>query len=232
MFAVEGLRSGYGLLPVLQGIDLVAAAGEVVALLGRNGAGKTTLMRTVAGALPVTTGRILLDDLDLTRLPAFRRSRSGIAHVPQGRGIFGRLTVAENLEVGTRAAGGRRAAALDAVLAEFPTLAERRRQLAGTLSGGQQQLLAIARALCGSPQILLLDEPAEGIQPNFVHQIAELLPRLARSRGLGVILVEQNLDLVLRAATRCLVMEKGRIVHAAQPDKLQDEALLKELLAL
>lgn len=232
MFAVEGLRSGYGLLPVLQGLDLNVAAGEVVAVLGRNGAGKTTLMRTIAGALPVTVGRILLDGSDLTSRPAFRRARAGIAHVPQGRGIFGRLTVAENLEVGTRAARGREPAALDAILVEFPILAERRGQIAGTLSGGQQQLLAIARALCGSPKILLLDEPAEGVQPNFVQQIAQLLPGLAQGRGLGVILVEQNLDLVLRAATRCLVMEKGRIVHAAPPDKLQDEALLKELLAL
>ena len=233
MFAVEGLRSGYGLLPVLQGVDLAAEAGEIVAILGRNGAGKTTLMRTIAGALPVTAGRLTLEGADLTRLPAFRRARAGVAHVPQGRGIFGRLTVAENLEVGARAAGARRTpGALDAIFAEFPILAERRGQIAGTLSGGQQQLLAIARALCGAPKALLLDEPAEGVQPNFVHQIADLLPSLARSRGLAVLLVEQNLDLVFRAASRCLVMDKGRVVHAAAPDKLQDEALLKELLAL
>ncbi len=233
MFAVEGLRSGYGLLPILQGVDVTVEAGEVVALLGRNGAGKTTLLRTIAGALPVTAGRIALDGAELGRLPAYRRARAGIAHVPQGRGIFGRLTVAENLEAGTRAAAGRGSpAGLDAILVTFPILAERRRQVAGTLSGGQQQLLAIARALCGAPKVLLLDEPAEGVQPNFVQQIAQLLPGLARSRRMGVLLVEQNLDLVLRAASRCLVMEKGRIVHAAQPDKLRDEALLKELLAL
>ncbi len=233
MFAVEGLRAGYGLLPVLHGIDLSVAAGEVVAVLGRNGAGKTTLLRTIAGAQPMAAGRITLDGRDLSRRAAFRRARAGVAHVPQGRGIFGRLTVGENLDVGGRAAAGRGSAgSRDAILADFPVLAERLRQVAGTLSGGQQQMLAIARALCGAPKLLLLDEPAEGIQPNIVHQIADLIPSLARDRGMGVLLVEQNLDLVRRAASRCLVMEKGRIVHAAAPDRLDDEALLRELLAL
>ena len=233
MFALEGLRAGYGLLPVLHGIDLSVAAGEVVAILGRNGAGKTTLLRTIAGAQPMAAGRISLDGRDLSRFAPFRRARAGIAHVPQGRGIFGRLTVGENLDVGGRAAAGRAApGSLEAILSDFPVLAGRLGQVAGTLSGGQQQMLAIARALCGAPKLLLLDEPAEGIQPNIVHQIADLIPSLARTRAMGVLLVEQNLDLVRRAASRCLVMEKGRIVHATAPDRLDDEALLKELLAL
>jgi len=233
MLDVTGLRAGYGHLPVLHGVDIEIAPGEVVGLLGRNGAGKTTLLRTLAGALPARAGRIAVDGVDVTRLKAFRRARAGVAHVPQGRGIFGQLTVEENLEVGSRAAADRRREGVrEEAYGYFPILRERRSQRAGTFSGGQQQMLAIARALCGQPKVLLLDEPSEGIQPNIVHEIAALVPRLARELGIAVLLVEQNLDLVLHAATRCLVMDKGRIVHAGPTAQLHDEALLKELLAL
>lgn len=233
MLAVSNIRAGYDELPVLHGVDISIAAGEVVALLGRNGAGKTTLLRALAGALPIRGGRVALDGQDVTRLRSFRRARAGIAHVPQGRGIFGRLTVEENLEVGTRAAVGRRQPNLREEIYEiFPVLRERRYQLAGTFSGGQQQMLAIARALCGQPKVLLLDEPSEGIQPNIVQQISALVSRLAAEKEIAVLLVEQNLEFVLHAATRCLVMDKGRIAHAGPTSELQDEALLKELLAL
>lgn len=233
MLNVTGLKSGYGLLPVLHGVDLEIASGEVVGLLGRNGAGKTTLMRTLAGALPIKGGHVAVGGREVGGLKAYLRARSGIAHVPQGRGIFGRLTVEENLEVGTRAAGSRDVkAALEEAYAYFPILRERRGQLAGTFSGGQQQMLAIARALCGQPKVLLLDEPSEGIQPNIVQEIAALVPRLASERQIAVLLVEQNIDLALHACSRCLVMDKGRIVHSAPSKTFQDEAVLTQFLAI
>ncbi|BCH18834.1 MULTISPECIES: ABC transporter ATP-binding protein [unclassified Mesorhizobium] len=233
MLRTVAVSAGYGVLPVVSGVDIKVAAGEVVGLLGRNGAGKTTLLRVIAGALRTRGGAVVLGDQDLTHAPAFRRARAGIAHVPQGRGIFNQLTVRQNLEVGTRAARGRGDRAIPAdVFDYFPILRERESQVAGTLSGGQQQMLAIGRALCGHPSVLLLDEPSEGIQPNIVQSIAELVPRIARERGIAIILVEQNLDLVLKAADRCLVMEKGRIVHSGAPEAFADETLLKDLLAL
>ncbi|MBP0437321.1 ABC transporter ATP-binding protein [Tianweitania sediminis] len=233
MLTASGLRSGYGALPVLHGVDIAVGEGEVVSVLGRNGAGKTTLLRTLSGALAAQSGQISVGGLDVTRRPAFQRARAGIAYVPQGRGIFGMLTVEENLEVGTRAAVGSDTTDIrQRVFQYFPILKERSGQRAGTFSGGQQQMLAIARALCGQPKILLLDEPAEGIQPSIVHEIGTLVRRLADEQGLAVLLVEQNLDLVMSASSRCLVMDKGRIVHAIQPEDLKDEVLLKQFLAL
>ena len=233
MLTVSGLKSGYGALPVLHGVDLAISAGEVVGLLGRNGAGKTTLLRTLGGALATQAGTIRIDGRDVSRSRAYMRARAGIAHVPQGRGIFGRLTVEENLEVGTRAAGKIDVKRLlDEAYAHFPILRDRRRQMAGTFSGGQQQMLAIARALCGQPKALLLDEPSEGIQPNIVQEIGELVPRLARERGIAVLLVEQNLDLALHASGRCIVMDKGLIVHAAETSAFRNEELLAQFLAL
>ena len=233
MLEATDISAGYGLLPVLNGISVGLAKGEIVGLLGRNGAGKTTLLRAITGILPLSGGRLHLRGEEITRQPIHQRARRGIAYVPQGRSIFGRLTVMQNLEVGTRANGepGHPGVPSD-IFEYFPILRERAEQLGATLSGGEQQMLAIGRALCGNTAVLLLDEPSEGIQPNIVHAIGALIPKIASERGIAVLLVEQNLDLVLTAASRCLVMEKGQIVHSGPPGELRDESLLKELLAL
>jgi urea ABC transporter ATP-binding protein UrtE len=232
MLRVEGLRVAYGSVPVLNGVDLMVGDAEVLVLLGRNGVGKTTLMRTLIGLLPPTAGRILFAGADMTGGRPHRIARAGISYVPQGRGIFPKLTVRENLLIGTRARpnGDERIPA--EVYAHFPMLWERGEQLAGTLSGGQQQQLAIGRALCAAPRLLLLDEPSEGIQPNLVQEIGRFIRELVQRTGVSVLLVEQNLDLGLGVANRCAIMEKGVIVHEGMPAELRDNAALHQYLAI
>ena len=219
-------------MPVLNGVSLSLAKGEVLALLGRNGVGKTTLLRTLTGLLPPLSGQVELDGVAIAGLPTHAISRMGVALVPQGRGIFAKLSVRENLVAGGRAAKGRGAVPLDEILARFPALRDRLGQAGGTLSGGEQQQLAIARALSARPNVVLLDEPSEGIQPNVVHAIAELIGTLVRETGLAVLLVEQNIDFALNTASRCAVMEKGRIVHEGGPEELRSDAVLKRYLAI
>jgi urea ABC transporter ATP-binding protein UrtE len=211
---LERLVAGYRRTRVLDGIDLELGDGDVVALIGRNGVGKSTLLKALIGAIPTTSGRILLDGEDVSRLPAHVRARRGMGYVPQGRQVFPALTVLENLRVGAcavRRADWRRT--LDEVLDEYPLLAELRNARAGSLSGGQQQILALVRALVTRPRILLLDEPSEGIQPSIVDRIAETVERINRERGISVVLVEQNLDFAADIAERAYVLEKGRIVQ-------------------
>lgn len=231
MLRADDIHAGYAEALVLTGVSLAVDAGETLALLGRNGVGKTTLMRTLIGLLRPTRGRISLLEEDITRLPPNRIARRGIAFVPQGRGIFAKLSVRENLLVGTRAGGGSAEIPED-VFSYFPILKERLNQSGGTLSGGQQQQLAIARALCGKPKVLLLDEPSEGIQPNIVQEIGAIVRDIVSGSGIAALLVEQNLDLARQVADRCVVMEKGRIVHEGGAEDLQDEALLTGYLAL
>ncbi|SDF94270.1 amino acid/amide ABC transporter ATP-binding protein 2, HAAT family [Bradyrhizobium brasilense] len=232
MLEVERIEAGYGSVKVLRDVSFSLKPREILVLLGRNGVGKTTLMQALIGLLPLSAGRILLDGTDLTGAAPHVIARNGIGYVPQGRGIFPKLTVRENLLVGTRARGGSAVGIPDSVLEFFPILKDRLAQLGGTLSGGQQQMLAIARALCGDPKVILLDEPSEGIQPNIVFQIGETIRRLVTQTDLTVLLVEQNLDLGLRAATRCMIMEKGSIVRMGVPDEFRDEAVLREYLAI
>jgi urea ABC transporter ATP-binding protein UrtE len=232
MLRATDVYASYGAVPVLTGVRLALAAGEILVLFGRNGVGKTTLMRTLVGLLKPSAGRIELDGADITRLPPNQIARKGIAYVPQGRGIFPKLTVWENLLVGTRARSDRRENISKEIFERFPVLKERRNQFGGTLSGGEQQMLAIARALCGAPRLLLLDEPSEGIQPNIVHKIGEFLKEIVRSTHIAILLVEQNLDLGLGMASRCAVMEKGTIVHEGSPEEFHDEALLRRYLAI
>ena len=232
MFEVRDLKAGYGGLPVLHDVSFDLKKGETLVLLGRNGVGKSTLLKSLIGINKPTSGEIILNGVDVAGLAPNRLARSGVAYVPQGRGIFPKLTVEENLLVGLRGRRDGRQSIPEDILDMFPILRERLGQLGGTFSGGQQQILALARALCGDPDLLLLDEPSEGIQPSIVQQIGELLATVNRELNLTVLLVEQNLELARRAASRCLVMEKGRISGTLTKEDLTDETKVFEALAL
>ena len=208
LLAVTGLDCFYGNLQALYGVTLSLRKGEVLCVLGRNGAGKTTLLKAIMGLLPARAGSILLDRRELVGLPAHEVPRAGIAYVPQGRRLFAELSVAENIEIGLMARG-RGHATREAVLDLFPVLRERLSQRSGTLSGGEQQMLAMARALCLEPDVLLLDEPTEGLMPSMIVRIRETVGELRR-RGVSTILVEQRVDAVLSVADRVLFMENGR----------------------
>ncbi|MFC6487954.1 ABC transporter ATP-binding protein [Nitratireductor sp. GCM10026969] len=231
------LWSGYGGKPVLQGVDMEVREGEIVAVIGRNGVGKSTLMKTITGLLPTMEGDVVFASKSVRALPAHRRARLGLGYVPQGRDVFPRMDVVENLKVGEMIRGERHVKAdvdeaYDAVFATFPILRERRRQRAGTLSGGQQQQLAIGRVLVGGPKIILLDEPSEGIQPSIVQEIARSMVALNRASGVTVVLVEQNLDMIQAMAERCYVMDKGRIVAEITARELDDRERVRQYLSV
>ena len=231
MLRVEGLRSAYGRIEVLKGVDLEVGRGELVALIGSNGAGKTTLLRALSGVQPVTAGRIAFDGGPIERLPAATRVSLGIAQSPEGRQIFGPLTIEENLRLGgwSRRDDGI-ARDLERVYALFPILAERRRLAAGTLSGGQQQMLAIGRALMASPKLLLLDEPSLGLSPLLVDQILDKITAL-RAEGTTVLLVEQNAAAALSIADRAYLLETGRVIRSgAARDLLTDPEVQRSYL--
>lgn len=232
MLEVKNLHARYGPLPILLGVSFSLAQGEILTLLGRNGAGKTTLMRTLTGLLSATQGEVIYKGQNITPLKAHRRARMGIAYVPQGRGIFPKLSVRENLLLGTRAHPEGRTDIAPEIFEYFPRLQERLHQAGGTLSGGEQQMLALGRALAGAPSVLLLDEPSEGIQPSIVHQIGELLVQIVAETGISVLLVEQNIDLAFQAGTRGLIMEKGTIVRSGTMDELSDDSLMREFIAI
>jgi branched-chain amino acid transport system ATP-binding protein/urea transport system ATP-binding protein len=229
MLAVRELTAGYaGGSRVLDGVALDIAAGESVALMGRNGMGKTTLLRTLMGHLRPSAGSVVFDGRDLTGRPPFAVSNAGIAYVPQGREVFRDFSVEENLLLGLIGKRGLPRRVPDAVYQRFPILAERRRQKAGTMSGGEQQQLAIARAIVSRPRLLLLDEPTEGIQPSIVQSLGVAVAAIARDEGMSVLLVEQSLELVLAVSSRCLFMENGRIVEQTQTDELRHGGALLE----
>ncbi len=220
---VEGVEGGYGKAQVLFGVSLEVGEGELVALLGANGAGKTTLLRTVSGLLRPWRGRVLLGERDLTPLSPAQRARLGLGHVAEGRQLFPLMTVEENLRLGAAfLAPSREKEGFERAYALFPRLAERRRQLAGTLSGGEQQMLAIARALMGFPRILLVDEPSLGLAPKLAEEVLATLKAVARE-GVGVLLVEQNVALSLEVAERAYVMEGGRVVLEGPSQALKED---------
>jgi len=208
MLRLEGVNAGYGRAQVLRDLSLEVNAGEILCLLGRNGAGKTTTMQATMGLLPLMSGRVTLDGEDVSALPAHEVPRRGLGYIPQGRRLFTGLTVAQNLEIGL-AARNSGAAVREEVLSLFPRLRERMTQRAETLSGGEQQMLATARALCLRPKALLLDEPTEGLQPSMIEAIRQVIVRM-RDQGVAVLLVEQRVDAVLSVADRVAFIENGR----------------------
>lgn len=211
MLRLEGVHGGYGNVQVLRGLSLTALAGEITCVMGRNGAGKTTLLRAIMGQVRATAGQILLDGQPLHPLPAHEVPRRGIGYVPQGRRLFGPLSVAENIEIGLMTRG-RGTATRERVLDLFPRLRERLDQRSSTLSGGEQQMLAIARALCLEPSVLLLDEPTEGLQPSMIALIRETVVAL-RATGVAIVLVEQRVDAVLAVADRVAFVSGGTVAE-------------------
>jgi branched-chain amino acid transport system ATP-binding protein len=235
LLELRGVTAGYGAITALAGVDLAVDEGEIVTLIGANGAGKSTALMTVCGVVAPRAGEILLDGEPLARRTPGDIIRRGVVQVPEGRRIFPRLSVAENLEMGAFCrrdpAGVRRDR--DAVHALFPVLAERGRQLGGTLSGGEQQMLAVGRALLAGPRLLLLDEPSLGLAPLVVRQIFEVIVRMNRERGTTILLVEQNAHLALRTAHRGYVLENGRVVlEGAGADLLENPAVRGAYLGL
>jgi branched-chain amino acid transport system ATP-binding protein len=232
MLKVSDLASGYGRIPILNAVTFSVEQGEFVGILGHNGMGKTTLLKALMGFLPSTAGRVSFDDTDITRAEPYQRSRRGIGYVPQGREIFPNLSVSDNLRMGcVKAAGGDRER-IASVLEDFPRLRHLLDRPGGALSGGEQQLLAMARCLCGGPRIVLLDEPTEGIQPSIIDEIVETLQRLRRKSGLTMILVEQNLDFIAALSQRVLIIQKGTITREALPGDLADPGLVGEFIGV
>ena len=223
MLAVDGLCAGYGRIEVLRDVSLAVEQGQIVTLIGANGAGKTTLLKTVSGLIRPTAGAITFEGASIVRRPAHKIMRLGMSHVPEGRAILKRMSVLDNLRMGAYA---RRDRAVEpdiaAVFARFPVLAERRAQMAATLSGGEQQMLAIARALVARPRLLLLDEPSLGLAPKFVTRIFETLRELKRE-GKTILLVEQNARKALQIADKAYVMERGRIVLSGSGESLLND---------
>jgi len=230
ILSVAGLWAAYGATPILRGVDMTVSRGEIVGVIGRNGAGKTTLMRCLIGLIRATRGTVAFDGKDITALPADARAREGIGYIPQGREVFPQMTVEENLEVGKLIGGPDARKLPDLVYSYFPRLKERRRQIAGTMSGGEQQQLAIGRALIGNPALMLLDEPSEGVQPSIVQLICEALKSIRDEIGTTIVFVEQNLDTILAIAERCYVMEKGRITTTLSEDDIDAEHVRAQLL--
>jgi branched-chain amino acid transport system ATP-binding protein len=214
MLRVEGLSAGYGDLPVIRDVSVTVEEGQFVSIVGPNGAGKTTLLKTISGILKPRSGRIWFEGIDLATVPAARRPHLGIAHVPEGRQVFPSLTVLENLEMGAFTEAGQRnwKTNIERILAWLPVLADRRYQLAGTLSGGEQQMVAVGRGLASSPKLLMLDEPSMGLAPTIADFIFDKVMEIRRQTRLTVLLVEQRVAEALESADRGYVLEAGRVV--------------------
>jgi branched-chain amino acid transport system ATP-binding protein len=232
MLEVSELAASYGRIPILGGVSFSVARGEFIGVLGHNGMGKTTLLRALMGYIPATAGRIVLEDADITWVEPYRRARAGMGYVPQGREIFPGLSVRDNLRMGAVGRPKDEAAAIESVLETFPRLKPLIDRPGGALSGGEQQLLAMARCLAGNPRLILLDEPTEGIQPSIIDEIAETLLGLRSKGKLTMILVEQNLDFIATLSERVLIIQKGAIVHSAEPDELHGHGLVNEFIGV
>lgn len=232
LLSVEHLTAGYGNTSVLQDVGFHVGQGEIVAVIGRNGVGKTTLMKTLMGLVKHREGTLRFNGDDLGPLDTHQRARRGIGYIPQGREVFLRMTVWENLKVGEMLRQPGEEVDYERVYEFFPILRERSNQRAGTFSGGQQQQLAIGRAMVGKPRLMLLDEPSEGIQPNIVKDIARNILKLNRELGTTILFVEQNLEMIMTMAQRCYVMDKGQIVRELEPEQLRDRDAMRRALAV
>lgn len=227
--AVEDLEVHYGGSRILRDISLQVPSGSIVAVMGRNGVGKTTLLKAIMGLLTPTKGRVFFAGEDVTLLTADKRTRRGLGYVPQGREIFPQLTVRENLEIGLEARGGGGGRVPEDVFALFPVLADMQERMGGNLSGGQQQQLAIARALVGQPKVLMLDEPTEGIQPSIILAIEKVLLQLKERGEFAIVLVEQYFDFARQIADHFFLMDRGRILLQGTADELSDESIKTHL---
>ena len=230
---LRNVDAGYGSIVVLRGLSFSVPDGSVLGVLGRNGMGKSTLIRTIAGLNMARTGSIHYEGRELTREPAHIRARLGMTTVVQGRGMFPQMTVRENLQMGRIASGrSHMGDRLETVFGYFPRLRERLEQAAGTLSGGEQQMLAIGRGLMTNPTLILLDEPSDGIMPALVQQITETLVEINRAEGMSIVVVEQNVPMIRALASMCIVLEKGRIVAEGRTEEIVDSEAMREHLAL
>ena len=232
MLTLSNLSSGYGHVPIVRDVNVAFKKGEIAVILGRNGVGKTTLMKTIMGILKADSGTIEYQGEDITKLNSSKRAHKGIGYVPQGRGIFPRLTVLENLAMGELINITDKNKSLDHVYEYFPRLYDRRQQRGGTLSGGEQQMLAIGRALVGNPNLIILDEPSEGVQPSIVQKIGEVLVQLNKDLGLTTLLVEQNIHFAMSVAEECYIMDKGTIVAHQNKAELNNLDIVKKYLAI
>lgn len=221
MLAVENLHVAYGQSEVIHGLDLSLAPGEIVAIMGRNGMGKTTLMKSLIGIVPSTMGTIHIGSTPIEAMDSYQRVAAGLAYVPQGRMIFSAMTVKENIETGLTVTG--ETAVPDHIYELFPVLLDMKSRRGGNLSGGQQQQLAIARALASRPKVLILDEPTEGIQPSIIKEMARTLCRIRDEMGLSILVSEQVLSFALDMADRVLVIEKGQVVHQSPRDGIDEQ---------
>ncbi|MDH2428542.1 ABC transporter ATP-binding protein [Sphaerisporangium sp. TRM90804] len=227
LLEIKDIRVHYGKIEAIKGISLQVDEGEIVTLIGANGAGKTTTLKTISGLRPLTSGSVTFDGKDISKLPGHKRVIAGIGQSPEGRGVFPGMTVTENLLMGAYTRTGDLSKDLDEVFELFPRLAERRNQAGGTMSGGEQQMVAIGRALMSKPKVLLLDEPSMGLAPKLVTQIFSIIKEI-NDRGTTVLLVEQNAQQALQLAHRAYVLETGRVVKSAPASQLLDDPQVRE----
>jgi branched-chain amino acid transport system ATP-binding protein len=233
MLRAEGLISGYEKVMILHGVNINIEKGEIVSVIGRNGVGKSTLIKTLTGLIKTSEGKIYLEDKDITRTKSYERAWKGVGYVPQGHMVFPRLTVEENLMMGENInpIKGKKAD-YDLIYEYFPRLKERRTQEAGTMSGGEQAMLSIGRVLTGNMKIMLLDEPSEGVQPNIVEQIGDIIVRINKELGVTVLLVEQHIGLIQQVSQRCYAMDKGAIQDSLTREEILDYDKIKKYLSV
>ena len=229
---VKNLESGYGHISIIRDVNFEIEKGEIVSIIGRNGVGKSTLMKTLMGLVPAKNGSIVFGDRDITKLQPYERAKIGLGYVPQGHGVFPFLSVEENLKMGRMINEAGKDKSLDIAYDYFPRLYERRPQKAGTLSGGEQAMLSIARTLIGRPDLIILDEPSEGIQPNLAQQIGEIVHRCSKEMNITVLIAEQHMGLIQMASERCYAIDKGTIIASLGPDEISDYSKVQKYLTV